>query len=244
MSELLRQGETLTQVNDGIELIQNPAGLTFGTDALLLAAFLRPAPHAAAAEFGSGSGIVSMLLARRNKLKHIDALEVQPYYADLTRRNILHNGLTDQIEAVCRDVREPSREYDVIFTNPPYMKTESGRRNEDDGKFAARHEVNGDIDDFCRAAAKSLKYGGDFYAVYRPDRAVDLLTAMRRAAIEPKRLCFVHPDESHKPCLLLVSGKRGGKAGCEVMRPLFLTREDGSPTPDASRIYETGNWVE
>jgi tRNA1Val (adenine37-N6)-methyltransferase len=237
MSEIL-VNETLTAVNDGIELIQNPDGLTFGTDAFLLSAFVRRAPYATAAEFGSGSGIVSMLLAKRNKLKHIDAIEVQPYYADLTRRNICHNRLDDRVEAVLCDVRELSREYDVIFSNPPYMKTASGKRNEDDGKFAARHEVNGDIGDFCRAAAKNLKYGGDFYAVYRPDRLIDLLAAMRDAAIEPKKLCFVHPDEAHKPCLLLVSGKRGGKAGCDVMRPLFLT------SPNAARIYETGDWVE
>lgn len=235
---LLREGETLTAVNDGIELIQNPKGLTFGTDAFLLSAFVRCAPHATAAEFGSGSGIISLLLAKRNKLKHIDAIEVQPYYADLTRRNICHNHLENRVEAVGVDLREWSREYDVIFSNPPYMKTASGRRNEDDGKFAARHEVNGDISDFCRAAAKSLKYGGDFYAVYRPDRMIDLLAAMRDAAIEPKKLCFVHPDESHKPCLLLVAGKRGGKAGCDVMRPLLLA------SPDTARIYETGEWVE
>ena len=37
--------ETLTVVNDGIKLIQNPAGLTFGTDALMLAAFVRRAPQ-------------------------------------------------------------------------------------------------------------------------------------------------------------------------------------------------------
>ncbi len=237
MSEIAAN-ETLTNVNDGLALIQNPDGLTFGTDAFLLSAFVRRAPHAMAAEFGSGSGIVSMLLAKRNKLKHIDAIEVQPYYADLTRRNLLHNRLEDRVEAIRCDVRELSREYDVIFSNPPYMKTESGRRNEDDGKFAACHEVNGNIDDFCRAAAKNLKYGGDFYVVYRPDRMIDLLAAMRNAAIEPKKLCFVHPDEAHKPCLLLVAGKRGGKAGCDVMRPLFLT------SPDAARIYETGDWVE
>ncbi|MBQ4065281.1 MAG: methyltransferase [Clostridia bacterium] len=238
------EGETLTSVNDGIELIQNPAGLTFGTDALLLAAFVKRAPHATAAEFGSGSGIVSMLLATRNKLKHIYALEVQPYYADLTHRNLCHNDLDGKAEAVLCDVRDFDRECDVVFTNPPYMKAESGKRNEDDGKFAARHEVNGDIADFCRAAAKGLKFGGDFYAVYRPDRMIDLLAAMREAGIEPKRLCFVHPDVNHKPCLLLVSGKRGGKAGCDVLRPLLLTNPDGTPTPDAARIYETGDWVE
>ncbi len=243
MSHLL-EGETLTAVNDGIELIQNPAGLTFGTDALLLAAFVKRSPYSVGAEFGSGSGIISMLLATRSKLKHIYALEVQPDYADLTRRNLLHNRLDEKVEAVLGDVRDFDRECDVIFTNPPYMKTESGKRNEDDGKFAARHEVNGGISDFCRAASKNLKYGGDFYAVYRPDRMIDLLAAMREAGIEPKRLCFVHPDENHKPCLLLVSGKRGGKTGCDVLRPLFLTNSDGAPTPDAASIYETGDWVE
>jgi tRNA1Val (adenine37-N6)-methyltransferase len=244
MTVPVHENETVTAVNDGIELIQNPAGLTFGTDALLLAAFVRRNPRATAAEFGSGTGIVTMLLAKRNKLKFIYALEVQPYYADLTFRNLYRNGLENKAVTLLCDAREFDGECDVIFTNPPYMKTESGKRNEDDGKFAARHEVNGDIADFCRAAAKSLKYGGDFYAVYRPDRTIDLLTARREAGIEPKRLCFVHPDTDHKPCLLLVSGKRGGKAGCEVLRPLFLTNPDGTPTPDASRIYETGDWVE
>ena len=242
--KLILANETLTAVNDGIELIQNPAGLTFGTDALLLAAFVKRNPRAIAAEFGSGSGIITMLLAKRNKLKQIYALEVQPDYADLTRRNFLHNGLDGKAEAVLCDVRSFDRECDVIFTNPPYMKTESGKRNEDDGKFAARHEVNGDITDFCRAASKNLKYGGDFYAVYRPDRMMDLLAAMREAGIEPKRLCLVHPDANHKPCLLLVSGKKGGKAGCDMMRPLFLTNPDGTPTADAETIYETGDWVE
>ncbi len=242
MSELAAF-ETLTTVNDGIELIQNPTGLTFGTDALLLAAFVRRAPQAIAAEFGSGSGIVSMLLATRRKLKKIYALEIQPYYADLTRRNLLHNHLDTVVEAVCGDARRFSYACDVVFTNPPYMKVESGKRNEDDGKFAARHEVNGDIDDFCRAAAQNLKYGGDFYVVYRPDRTIDLLSAMRNAGMEPKRLCFVHADCHHKPCLLLAAGKRGGKAGCDVMRPLFLCHPDGTPTPDALHIYETGDWT-
>ncbi len=235
-------GETLTPVNDGIQLIQKPEGLTFGTDALLLAAFLRRAPHAVGAEFGSGSGIVSMLLAGRKKLKHIYALEVQPDYADLTRRNLLHNGMADRVESLCCDVRDFTLPCDVVFTNPPYMTVDSGKRNGDDGKFAARHEVFGTVGDFCRAAARVLKYGGDCYTVFRPDRTVDLLASLREADLEPKRLCFVHPDRHHKPCLLLVAAKKGGKPGCDVLRPLFLIEPDGTPTPDAQYIYDTGDW--
>lgn len=209
----------------------------------MLAAFIKRLPSGVAAEYGSGSGIISLLLAARGKLKKIYAIEKQEYYADLTRRNILLNHLGFCVEAVCSDARDFSVMCDVIFTNPPYMKTTSGKRNLNDGKYAARHEVYGDIFDFCRSAARNLKYGGFFYCVYRPDRAVDLLSAMREAAIEPKRIAFVCPDSLHKPCLMLVEGKRGAKPSCEILPPLFLCLPNSdTPTADAQHIYDTGEW--
>lgn len=240
----LAENEFLTDVNDGLRIIQNREGLTYGTDAFLLSAFVRRSPHAVAAEIGSGSGIISLLLAARQKLKTIYAIEVQAYYADLTARNVTLNGLEEIVRTVPTDARSFRTECDMVFMNPPFMKTTSGYRNENDGKFAARHEVFGDITDLCSAASDMLKTGGDLYVVYRPDRLIDLLTAMRESRIEPKRLCFVHPTSAHKPCLALVAGKKGGKSGCDLLRPLFLTDENGKQTPDAERIYQTGDWIE
>ncbi len=234
--------ETLTEVNDGIRLIQDPKGLTFGTDALMLAGFIRPEPRAHAAEYGSGSGIISLLLASRDKLGSIDAIEKQQYFAELTKRNAENNSLAHKINALCLDIRELRGEYDVIFTNPPYMRVQSGKRNEDDGKYEARHEVNGSIDDFCTSASKNLRFGGKFYCVYRPDRAIDLLSAMRDAKIEPKRIVFVSQDGAHDPSLMLVEGKRGGKSGGVKVKNLYLCDRDGTPTEDASYIYESGNF--
>ncbi len=239
--EMMLANETMTAVNDGIRLIQNPEGLTFGTDALLLAAFVRRAPAASAAEFGSGSGIVSLLLAARGKVGRILAVEVQEYYADLTKRNAELNGMAHRIEARCADIREMKEQFDVIYSNPPYMRT-AGQRNRDEGKYAARHEVNGGLRDFCFSAARNLKYGGRFYCVCRPDRAVDLIAAMREAAVEPKRMVFVSPTAAHPPCLMLVEGKRGGKPSCRVLPTLFLQREDGRPTEEAEQMGRTGDW--
>ena len=207
----------------------------------MLAAFVRRAPQSVGAEFGSGSGIISLLLASRGKLKKIYAVENQEYYSLLTGRNAVLNGLSDRVIPVHCDARDFRETCNVIFTNPPYMKVGAGKRNADDGKYAARHEVCGDIYDFCRSAARNLKYGGYFYCVYRPDRAVDLLFAMRESSIEPKRIAFVSQDTLHKPSLMLVEGKRGGNPSCEVMKTLFLTH-GGSPTPEAEAIYRTGEW--
>ena len=229
------------KINDNISLYQNPTSLAFGTDAYLLSAYLGKGIKNSC-ELGAGSGVITLLAAARGKIKKGVCVEIQENIAELCRKNIDENGFGDRISAISADIRELSSEiygaFDAVFSNPPYMKVTSGKMNADKADAACRHELFGTIDDFCASATKLLKFGGDFYAVYRPDRLIDLLAAMRGAAIEPKKLCFVHPDEAHKPCLLLVSGKRGGKAGCDVMRPLVLS------SPDAARIYETGDWVE
>ncbi len=242
MTELY-ENESLTEVNDGIKLIQNKKGLTYGTDAYLLSAFIKSKKSGTAAEIGSGSGIISLLLAQRGKFKKIFALEVQEYYASLTERNAVLNGLDGVVEAVCTDARNFKTECDTVFMNPPYMRVGDGKRNEDDGKYAARHELNGDIIDLCCAASCMLKYGGEVYVVYRPDRLTDLICALRENKIEPKSICFVHQSTAHAPCLVLICAKKGGKSGVNVMRPLILTDENGNESDDCKYIYDNGNWM-
>lgn len=241
MTELY-ENESLTEVNDGIKLIQNKKGLTYGTDAYLLSCFIKGKRSGTAAEIGSGSGIISLLLAQRGKFGKIFALEVQEYYARLTERNAVLNGLDGVLEAVHADARDFKVECDAVFMNPPYMTVGDGKRNEDDGKYAARHELNGDIAELCSAASGMLKFGGDAYVVYRPDRLTDLICALRGSKLEPKNVCFVFQSARHAPCLVLVSAKKGGRSGVNVMKPLILTDENGNESDDCAFIYDNGNW--
>ncbi|MBO4414312.1 MAG: methyltransferase [Clostridia bacterium] len=236
--------ETVTEVNEGIRLLQDPSGLAFGTDALMLAAFIRKEPKRHALELGSGSGIISMLLAKRGKFRRITALEIQPYYADLTRRNAVANGLGDVIDAVCADIREWNGCADTVFSNPPYMRATGGRPNSDEGKYAARHEVHGTVSELVGAVSGILRYGGRFCCVYRPDRLPELICAMKESGLAPKRMVFVHGNPRISPCLVLIEGKKGGGEGCRLLRPLFLTDENGRTTADAEYIYSNGEWPE
>ena len=232
-------------VNDKLTLIQETEGLTFGTDALLLAGYIN-GRFKQGCEFGSGSGIISMLLLTREKLAHATALEVQPRYAELTKRNAELNRLESRMTTVNSDIRDytPEIEFDIIYTNPPYMKTDTGKENADQKKKIARHEVCGDIYDFCRAAARMLKYGGYFTAVYRTDRLVDLIDAMRKSKLEPKRITFVHADTDSEPSMALVEGKLGGKGGLIVTSPLIIytDRSHRDYTDDMKYIMENGSF--
>ena len=239
--------ERIDVVNDDLKLIQNTEGLTFGTDALLLAAFISK-KYNIGIELGSGSGIISMLLLSRRKLSEAYAVEVQPEYADLTRRNAELNGLSDDLHCVLADAREYrcDREAELVFTNPPYMKTDSGKSCEEDKKNIARHEVNGDIGDFCKSAKRLLKFGGDLAVVYRPDRLTDLLFEMRKAGIEPKKATFVYASAKKEPSMVLVLGKSGGKGGMICTPPLIIYKDASHReySDDMNYIMENGSFPE
>ena len=241
----LKNNERLDYVNDDLELIQNTEGLTFGTDALLLAGYVN-GKHKSAIELGGGTGIISMLLLTRGKAEHVHCLEIQEEFAELIGRNAEHNGLADRLSVVCSDVRDfrPERECELVFTNPPYMKTTSGKSNLDDKKNIARHEVSGTIYDFCRAGSKMLKYGGTFAVVYRPDRLIDLTDALRSAALEPKRMTYVHANQSSEPSMVLIEAKKGGKCGLKLTKPLLIYKNTDNKdySEDMSFIMENGSF--
>lgn len=236
-------------INENLSIYQNDGSLAFGTDAYLLSAYMRKQPKTRACELGAGSGVISLLAASRRKYAHTTAIELQASIADLARHNVEKNGFSGQIDVVTADIRKLPAEWNgtfgAVFTNPPYMTAQSGKLNENAADRISRHELNGTIADFATAASALLKYGGIFYAVYRPDRMVELITACKAARLEPKRLTLVYPTVSHAPCLLLLEAKKNGAPGLYVTPPLLIYRAgmaqtNENYTDEMKYIYENG----
>lgn len=242
----LNEHERLDLINDRLRLIQNTTHLAFGTDALFLAGYLPKAKRAA--ELGAGNGAVSILAAARENFEEIDGFELQESAARLFLRNVALNGLENRVFVKNMDIRcLPSSlfgRYDCVFSNPPYMKTDAGKACAVDEKQAARHETAGDIYDFCAAGSAILRYGGEAVFVYRPDRLCDLIDAMRRAGIEPKRIMAVCADALHAPSIVLVSGRKGGGRGL-FFSPVFCISDlSGRKTEDYENLMKEGRFNE
>ncbi len=126
------------------------------------------------------------------------------------------------------------------MTNPPYLRSDCGADNDSEPLNIARREVFGGVELFCQAASWCLKSGGGFFAVYRPDRLVNLLCAMRNNRIEPKRLRAVVPSLGKRPSLVLVEGKKDGKEGLIYEKDLIIYT-DGThaiQTDEMKEIYK------
>jgi len=237
--------ERIDKINENLALIQRRGGLTFGTDAYLLSAFVRPNPNGVCCELGGGCGVIPLLCMSRGKYRHFFTAEIQEVYADVIRRNAILNGMEDKITVLCDDVRclTPvmlGGEADAVLSNPPYMTKDSGKTNDNDEMSIARRELNGTIRDFCAAASRLLKFGGLFYVVYRPDRMAELFAAMENANLEPKRMITVYPSVDDKPCLILVEAKKGAKPSLIQAPPLIIYADSEKQvyTADMDRVYE------
>ena len=246
--------EKTIRVNDDIVLTQRVNGLSFGTDAYLLSAYAKSMPQSSCADLGSGTGIIPLLCAQRKKFSRIYAVEIQGEFAALIEKNAAQNSMQDVIIPICKDVRELKAsdiggELDAVTANPPYMKVDSGKRNAYDEKFIARHELCGDINDFCACAFRLLKHGGKFYTVWRPDRLCDLIYALRQNRLEPKLITFVHATKESEPSMVLIQSTKGGASGSRMTRPLILheSAEDmrgAVLSADAKKIYENCSFEE
>ena len=71
-------------------------------------------------EIGSGSGILSLLAARKGAM--VTAVDINPSAVEATRQNARHNRL--QVTAHHSDLFDdlPAQTFDIIIANPPFFK--------------------------------------------------------------------------------------------------------------------------
>jgi len=242
----LQPNERLDVINENLRLIQKTDGLTFGTDAYLLAAFAKASPKSALVDLGSGTGVASLLCLTRNKYRHAYAVEIQSSFCELIGRNTMLNGMDDRVTVLENDVRALSQAdvadtVSTVISNPPYMVKGAGFSSTATEMEIARRECNGNIGDFCAAASRLLTTGGNFYTVFRPDRLPELISALRNVKLEPKRMITVYPDIESRPCLVLVESKKDAAPTLLHAPPLIIYKSstDRTYTDAMARVYDT-----
>lgn len=188
-------------------------------------------------------GIISILLSAKNdNIDRVYGFEIQNDMADMARRSVEMNDLNDKIEIVNENIvgiskRNWNKRFDVVVSNPPYKKVNTGLVNVNDRKLISRHEVKCKLEDIVYEASKVLKDNGSFYMVHRPERLVDICYLMRINKIEPKVVRLVYPHINDEANLVLIKGVKCGKSYLRVLEPLVVYGENGEYTDEIYRIY-------
>ena len=237
----LKPNEKLEDLQcDGLQLIQSSSEYRFTTDAVLLANFCNQMRGKLCVEFGAGSGVISLLLAKKKFPKRIVALEIQPQLCDMMSRSVLLNDLQDVIEVHNCDLIDATsvvRDADVVVCNPPYRKVGSGEQQLSQNIAICRHEIKATLLDVIVSAAKVLNNRGNLYLVHQADRIAEIVTLCRDNNVAVKEILPVCPAPNKQPNLVLVRGVKAGEADCKLHAPLYVCDEQGNYTPQAKSWY-------
>ena len=230
------------QCND-LKIIQNKDGFCFGIDSVLLSDFAKNIRNnSVVLDLGTGTGIIPILLCGKTKLKKIVGVEVQEEVADMAKRSAKLNNLEDKFEIINKNILElksiyDANSFDVIVTNPPYKKINTGIKNENEKKLISRHEILANLEDFISVSSRLLKYKGEFYMVHRPERLSDIFFYMRKYKIEPKEIRMVYSNKNVAPKMVLIKGVKNGNVFLKFRENLYIYDETGNYTEEIYKIY-------
>ena len=227
----------------GLKIIQNKEGFCFGIDSVLLSDFAKNIKNnSLVLDLGTGTGIIPILLCGKTNLKKVIGIEVQEKIAEMAKRSIKLNNLENRFEVINENILNLNKIYkkqtfDVVVTNPPYKKKNSGIINENHEKLISRHEIEADLADFIKVSKDLLKDKGEFYMVHRPERLVDILSIMRKEKLEPKVLRMGYSNKNKEPKLVLIKGIKNAKPFLKVEKNLYIYDENGNYTDEILEIY-------
>ena len=149
------------------------------------------------------------------------------------------NKLGDRISVVRKDFKEyrPRKKFDVIFSNPPYIKKKTGFLSASAEKSVAKHEIKCDILDVMRKTGELLEKMGRAYFIYPAQRQDDMAKAADESGLSLRALRFILP-RSGDPANLFLAEYGFGAGSPRTLRPLILYDERGAYTPEVRKIFE------
>lgn len=247
LNNMKMQLEENEEINDleynNWKIIQNKKGFCFGIDSVLLSDFAKNIKSGSKVlDLGTGTGILPILLSGKSKLKNIIGIEIQKQVCDMAKRSIKLNNLEDKIQIINEDIKNLSKLFDrqsidVIVTNPPYKKENTGIKNENETKLISRHEIKCNLEDIIKQSSFVLRNNGELYMVHRPERLTDILFYLRKYKVEAKNIRFVHSKENAEPKLVLIKAIKNARPFLKIDKPLVIYKENGEYTDEILKTY-------
>ncbi len=227
-----------------IQLYQYKDGYRFSIDSILLAFFPEIKKNVTnVVDMGTGSGILSIILALRFSWIRVTAIEIQEELVSIAKENVNINRLSDRINIIHGDFRQVEKyikkeTVDVIISNPPYLPKNTGRSSPKKQKAIAKHELKGRLEDVADAANYILKQGGELDIVYPVHGLKRMIMALEQRNLKIERLRMIHENIERAANLFLLCAKKDKEAIPIIPPPLIIRDTSGNYTKEVNDILE------
>jgi len=133
-----------------------------GTDAVLLGILSNVDQSSRILEVGTGTGIISLMVAQRNPEANILAIDINSEAVDISQNNFSNSPFSDRIKSQLQDFKtfKTEEKFDLIISNPPYFEINNSEKD-----ILARQRLELDFSDLIQKAAQLLSEEGLFSVI-------------------------------------------------------------------------------
>jgi len=192
---------------------QDRCAMKIGTDGVLLGTWASVEKNPSSIlDIGSGTGLISLILAQRSSAETIDAIEIDEDAYEQCVENFEVSDWADRLFCYHAELDEFAEEidekYDLIVSNPPFFSEDvsSGNTSRD----IARQNTSLPFDELIKGVSKFLNDDGTFSTIVPFKEEESFIALGSQSGLFPKRITRVKgsPSSAIKRSLLEFSSVR------------------------------------
>lgn len=192
---------------------QGKAAMKVTTDSCLFGAWIakriseQPGTAIQLLDIGTGTGLLSIMIAQKNTHCTIDAVEIERNAYEQALENVMNSTWKEKIHVLHADIKlfEPSKKYDIIISNPPFYENELKAENEN--KNIAHHNAGLSFSELFEIIKRQLSPEGHFYLLLPYKRNEEIRKLALEHQFELVQLTFVNQSVNHGYFRIMLCGR-------------------------------------
>jgi tRNA1Val (adenine37-N6)-methyltransferase len=150
---------------------QDKSAMKVSTLACILGAYAEASLPINILDIGTGTGLLSLMLAQRYVEAAIDAVEIEEHAFQQAKQNVQASKWSGQVNVHQSAVQQfqPGKRYDLIVSNPPFYSNQHLSINNEIN--LARHGASLSQNDLIDAVLRLMKENGRFYVLLPEEEA-------------------------------------------------------------------------
>lgn len=177
-----------------------------GTDGVLLGAWCDVSEARTALDIGTGTGLITLMMAQRNSDIVTDAIDIDASAIEQAKGNIAQSPFASRIRCSRMSLQSLKEhypiKYDIIVSNPPFFV--QSLKSPDKNRTLARHTDSLQMEELISIASGFLSDRGKLSVIY-PHEYRELLIGLADSnGLYISRITNVYPTPSSLPKRVLI----------------------------------------
>lgn len=190
-------------------------------------------------DIGTGTGLLSLMLAQKNERLLIDAIEIDEEAAMQAGKNINQSSWKNRIQVICGDVTifRNNRYYDLVISNPPFYENELKSPNAQ--KNLAHHGEELKLTQLITIIKNKLAANGQFFLLLPMKRGTEIKELLLKNELMLTDITFVRQSADHDFFRIMIAGRLNGpEAAPTMINEITIKDENQNYTADFTGLLK------